>query len=335
MRKIEDITTYNTGIFPNTFGVNSTGPSTKDGTELIANVFNDYIGVLPQALLNEMSITPNGNAETIASNQQMQALIGMMQRYGSAYGIIGSADTDANHDVQLSVGQVPDTTRKYTLRLTAAIAKQGDVAWAAGGIPGTPAGGLMGGSWTASTEYGVYIIYNPTTGVTDAGFSVYTGAGVPTFLPAGFTIYQLVEWVITDGSSNIIPYITREIDGRTIEKHRTTPVLDISLANTLTTARRLDAIGVTTGFEVIASLIVRFIDASGVVAVWIGYPGVTDTAVGGNANDTNYNAYSTGYYPLVKMRIKTNTARQIAARANIITVDSYFASLESFIWRRF
>ena len=160
MRTMESILTWKSGTFPNTLPINATGPSTQDGTEWIANFINDYMGALPQALLNEMSITPNGNAETIASNQQMQALIGMMQRYGSAYGIIGSADTDANHDVQLSVGQVPDSTRAYTLRLTAAIAKQGDVAWAAGGTPGTPAGGLMGGTWTANTEYGVYVIYN-------------------------------------------------------------------------------------------------------------------------------------------------------------------------------
>jgi len=335
MRTIESITTYNSGTFPNTLGTNSSGPSTKDGTELIANLFNDYIGVLPQALLNEMSITPSGNAETATDSQQMMALIGMMQRYGSAYGCVGSADIDALHDVQISVGQVPDSTRAYTLRLTSAIAKQGDVAWAAGGTPGTPAGGLMGGTWSASTEYGVFLIYNPTTKVTDAGFSVYTGAGVPTFLPAGFTVYQMVDWVITDGSSQILQTKTYDRGNGVVFKQRTAPFIDILLTNALGTTRRNDAVTVPTGFECLCDCNYQASDAASNFVIIVNNPDQSDIAPGsGTAVLANITS-QTGVTAYGQIQVLTNTSAQIASRSDLSTVDLYRIAVQSFLWKRF
>lgn len=332
MRTIESVVTYKTGTFPNTLGINSTGPSTKDGTEYAANLWNDYALVYPQALLSEMGLTPSGNAETATVCQQLDALKGLISRLGNGWGVIGRAAADTLHDVTLSVGVVPDSTRAYMLRLSAEITKMGDTAWAAG----DNAGGLMGGTWSANTEYGVYLIYNPTTRVLDAGFSVYTGAGVPTFLPAGFTVWQLVDWVKTDGSSNILQTVTREISGQVIQKHWVTPPLDINLANTLTTARRLDAISVPTGFEVESFLNIRAFDGASVFKIYVCHPNVTDQAPSATVSPLSsiFTSPNTNFYE-GKFHILTNTSRQIASRSNLATVDEYLAATLSFTLKRF
>lgn len=340
MRAIETIVTNFSGAFPNALGINSTGPSTKDGTELIANLFNDYIGVFPQALLNHMAMTPNGNAETATNSQQLDAVIRMMARYGSPHGCIGRPDTDTLHDIAISRGSIPDSTRQYTLSVLAPIAKQGDVAWVAGGIPGTPAGGLMGGTWSPNTEYGVFLIYNPTTKIVDAGFSVYTlisGVPTPTFLPAGYTVYQLIDWVKTNGASEIIQTVTTESGARNIVKQWVTPILDIALVNTLTTARRLDAISVPTGFKSVAKLNILAFDSVSDGVAYIYSPEATDQAPSFSLSPIATCGWwagttSTG---ISNINVMTNTLRQIASRSTVATTDSYYVATTGFEFQRF
>lgn len=319
MRKIEDLVTYKSGTFPNTLGVNSTGPSTKDGTELIANLFNDYIGVFPQALLNEMGISPSGNAETATVCQQLDALKGTIARLGNGWGVIGRAAVDTAHDVTLSVGNVPDSTRAYQLRLTTEITKMGDTAW----VAGNNAGGLMGGTWSAFTEYGVYLIYNPTTRVLDAGFSVYTGAGIPTFLPSGFTVYRMVDWVKTDGSSNIIQTTTTSLGGGKIRKIRTTPALDINRLGTLGTTRILDTIFAPTGFKTKCISTLYLTDVLSFYA-FVGDPDFSDILPSGTSDSTHYR--SAGLIFVDQYTFYTNLSAQVAARASLV-VDTYALSV--------
>lgn len=325
------------GAFPATAAVNATTPTSTDGTEYIKAGIDELWGFI-QAFLSETGLTPNGITEVYTNSQILESVRLMSLRYGSAYGMIGRADTDSAHDVIISVGHIPDSTRTMTLRRTAEISKQGDVAWSAGGTPGTPAGGLMGGAWSANTEYGVFEIYNPTTKARDAGFSIYTmsaGIAVPTFLPAGYTIYRMVDWVKTDGSSNIIQTDTSDMGAGNIIKHIKTPILDVNLANTLTTTRRLDAIGVLTGFEVMANINAWGQDGSSVTSYYISYPDSTDLAPsrGTNAPLCTFQSLTT-YQAAHNVTIKTNTAKQIASRADTATVDLYVLSLLYFIWNR-
>lgn len=330
MRTIESITTYNSGTFPNTLGVNSTGPSTKDGTELHANIFNDYIGVFPQALLNEMGMSASGNAETATVCQQLDAMKGLISRLGNGWGVIGRAAVDTVHDVTLSVGAVPDSTRQYMLRLTAEITKQIDAAWTAG----SNAGGLMGGAFSANTEYGLYLIYNPTTRVLDAGFSVYTGAGVPTFLPAGYTVYQMVDWVRTDATPNIIQYSTKEIAGNKIKKTIITTVLDANLASLVTSgAGRLDAIGVASGFKCDVNMN-TYIQTSSSQYVNISDPDTTDQLPSASAAPLGAIGYN-GTWEFNNVNILTNTSKQIRSRSNSGTVDFVNYSVRYFEFNRF
>lgn len=318
--------------FPNTTAVNATTPTSLDGTEFVKLFIDDMWGA-NQALMYEMGFTPDGNQETYLASQRLDALKGLSARYGSAYGCIGRADSvaDINKDVIISVGQVPDSTRVYTLRRTAEISKSLDVAWAAGGVPGTPVGGLPSGeSLTANTEYGVYEIYNPTTKTRDACFSTYTGAGVPNNLPSGYTIWQLVDWVLTDGSSNIIQTDTKDIGNGNIEKYWITPTIDINLTSTLTTTRRLDTLPVPTGFEIEAYVTITLADAAQ-RAVFIGSPSFADVAPASVASITDYPQATVTEY--TSRYIKTNTSAQVAARADG-TVTTYQMSVKSFILLR-
>lgn len=324
------------GAFPNTAALNSTTPTATDGTEYVAEQINDDWG-FSQALLSEVGLTPNGVTEIYTNSQKLEAIRLMALRYGSAYGMIGRADTDSAHDVIISIGHIPDSTRTMTLRRTAEISKQGDVAWSAGGTPGTPAGGLMGGTWSANTEYGIFEIYNPTTKARDAGFSVYTmsaGIAVPTHLPAGYTIYRMVDWVKTDGSSNIIQTVTTDMGAGNIQKHWVTPILDINVSNTLTTARQLDALSIPTGFECKTNLNILIFDASAGGTVYIYYPGASDQAPTVAASPLGTLQFIAGANYLTNVQILTNTSRQIAARANLATVDVYRVATLGFILNR-
>ena len=79
-----------------------------------------------------------------------------------------------------------------------AITKQLNAAWSAG----TNQGGLDTGSKAADTWYYCYVIYNPTTGATDAIFTATYGS--PT-MPSGFTKKAYIGALLTDVSSNILP----------------------------------------------------------------------------------------------------------------------------------
>jgi len=59
--------------FPGTLTINSTGPSTTDGTELI-KLFGDDIWGWYQALLDYASLTPNGITEGPGLSQRIEAL---------------------------------------------------------------------------------------------------------------------------------------------------------------------------------------------------------------------------------------------------------------------
>jgi hypothetical protein len=79
--------------------------------------------------------------------------------------------------------------------------KRLDATWSAG----TGNGGLFSGTKAINTWYYPFAIYNPTTGVSDAGFDISSsGANIP----VGFTKRSNnLQPIKTDGSGNIIPGI--------------------------------------------------------------------------------------------------------------------------------
>ena len=116
--------------------------------------------------------------------------------------------SDADHDLDVSVGHCWDSTGTYQIALSTAITKKLDATWAAG----DDAGGLLNGSIAASKCYHVFAIYKESDGTVDVGFlngedtAIEGGSGIGAYLPSGYTNYRWIGYVLTDGSSNIVPF---------------------------------------------------------------------------------------------------------------------------------
>jgi hypothetical protein len=130
----------------------------------------------------------------------------------------------------VATGFVGDSTFADTLALRSSLTKTTS-AWAVG----TSAGGLDTGTIAANTWYAVHLIKRPDTGVVDVLFSLSDTA--PT-LPANYTLFRRIGWVLTNGSSQFVKFfqINREFwwDVKFSEVNEVTPA---STNRILVTAR--------------------------------------------------------------------------------------------------
>lgn len=85
---------------------------------------------------------------------------------GGIFGLTLTNGTDATNDIDIAVGAAADDSENRVLRLTSALTKQLDAAWAVG----SAAGGLDIGT-IANGTYHVWLIYRSDTAVTDALYS--------------------------------------------------------------------------------------------------------------------------------------------------------------------
>ena len=141
-------------------------------------------------------------------------------------GLICSNDSDASHDVAISVGGVRDATNTVNMSLAAILTKRIDAAWAVGdnngGLDGTES---SGGTPDASTMYYIWLIERSDTGVVDA---LYSESATGPTLPTNYDYKRLIGAVCTDASANIIAFlqsgdyfrymgdVIRDIDDNTI-----------------------------------------------------------------------------------------------------------------------
>lgn len=114
-------------------------------------------------------------------------------------GLTCSNGTDADHDIDIAVGECRAADDSADLVLAAVLTKQADAAWAVG----DDAGGMDAGSVAADTLYAVWLIRRSDTGVIDALFS--TSFSAPT-MPANYDSKRLIWAVMTDASANILPF---------------------------------------------------------------------------------------------------------------------------------
>lgn len=119
--------------------------------------------------------------------------------------------TDADHDIDFTVGSAICTNANATFRLTSAMTKQFDTTWAAG----SGAGGLLTGSLPTSGTIHVYGLVNPTSGAHDIG-AVPAGSAIASNLPSGYEYYVRLCSLITDGSANILAFY--QVDNQFILK---------------------------------------------------------------------------------------------------------------------
>jgi hypothetical protein len=128
--------------------------------------------------------------------------------YGQLYGLTTSNNSgDPNNDIDIAVGEAASdhSSAPVLMRLTSAITKRIDAAWAVG----TNQGGLDGsetvvGTPDVSTWYFLWLIKRVDTGVVDVLFS--ESATAPT-MPANYTHKRLIGAVYNNASGNIVSFV--------------------------------------------------------------------------------------------------------------------------------
>lgn len=159
-------------------------------------------------------------------------------------------------------------------------------------------------------------------------------------MPSGYTLKAKVNWLKRSGGAIVLAH-QMETAGGGLWVEWDTPILDITLLNTLTTTRRTDALQrVPLAFSVFATINVEAFDPSATLAVDVYSParsgmaialssGVAATApIGATATVTAGNSQYRH-----QLRVRTSAAGEIAAEANT-TVNIYQVSTVGFEWSR-
>lgn len=237
---------------------------------------------------------------------------------------------DVVNDIDISAGSCADggttaASRKLMI-LASSITKQLDAAWAVG----TNAGGLDTGS-IGNSDYYIWLIMRSDTGVVDALYSLSSTA--PT-MPSNYDFKRLIGWIKRVAAA-IVLFTAYELSGGGIEVAWTTPTLDISLSNTLTTSRRTDAVKVPLNFSTTARMNILIQDAAAIQTV-INYnpdhADITPSVTVAPLTSIRVAAAAIIMQPAVDIR--TSSTGTIAARSLTATTDDYLAVTMSFTWGR-
>lgn len=251
--------------------------------------------------------------ETLAAPSALGKVI-----YGYTY---ANSPGDLTNDIDIAAGGAMDETGLYWID-GAAITKRLDAAWAVG----TNQGGLDTGA-IANADYYIWLIARSDTGVVDALFSLSSTA--PT-MPANYDFKRRIGWIKRVGAT-IVLFHTYEIEGGGIEMNWDSPTLDINLSNTLTTARRTDAVKVPLNFSVISHLSVTVYDATTASDALIYCPDHSDLAPSTLFANAGGNGVANTPRQLF---VRTSSTGTIAARSTLTTVDNYNVSTMGFRWAR-
>jgi hypothetical protein len=174
-------------------------------------------------------------------------------------------------------------------------------------------------------------VQTATAPVIDALFSLSSTA--PT-MPANYNYKRLRGWVMRVAGT-IVAFHTYETDGGGVDYLWDTPTLDINLANTLTTARRTDAVKVPTAFSTIAHLNAAMDDGAVVATGLLYCPDQTDLVPSTTAAPlVNIRTYVLGTVAIAALDIRTSATGTIAARVTSGTIDQYRVSTRGFTWDR-
>lgn len=178
-----------------------------DGGDWRVNTLNSFLpsgqGVLIRDTSNNLQIVPNGisgsSLQMVGSSIQFVAATTNAFPGGHLYGMIISNNvSDANNDIDISVGECRSSDNTVDLILSSIITKRSDAAWA----QGNNQGGMDAGSKPTNGTLHVFIISNGS--VVDAIFS--TSPSAPS-LPTGYTKYRRIGAVRTDSSTNIRSFV--------------------------------------------------------------------------------------------------------------------------------
>lgn len=252
--------------------------------------------------------------------------------FGAPHGMIsgltyGNSSVDATNDLDFAAGEVSSDDASYASRIVmsfSAMTKQSDAAWAVGTNQGALDTGAVG-----NNSYFIWVIGRTNTGVNDILFSLSSTS--PT-MPTNYTKKRLIGWFKRSAGA-IVAFHTYELQGGGLEFSWDTGPLDVNLANTLTTTRRLDALSVPVGFTVQAMVRILINDAVGANAI-VQNPDEVDAAPSVTAAPLStlriHNASTAAVW---QGDIRTNVSGQVAARGSTV-MDSYQIVTMGFKWGR-
>ena len=147
--------------------------------------------------------------EYIDANDTVQLLNPKTRRIlarGHIDGLITSNSvTDPNHDVVISQGECKGAGQEGDLFLQSSLTKRLDAVWAEGDGLGGRASSVP---LSTNTWYHLFLIGKPG-GTVDAGWDTDINAANLLADATGYTFYRLIWSNLTDGSSDIVPYIQR------------------------------------------------------------------------------------------------------------------------------
>lgn len=250
---------------------------------------------------------------------------------GHISGLVPSNNgSDANNDIDVSVGECTDGAGGSVMKLTSAITKRLDANWAVG----TNQGGLDTSSEANSTWYYIWLIMRVDTGVVDVLFSASSTA--PT-MPANYTLKRLIGCLYNDGSGNIRAMDTYEMSGGGLEVRWDAPVLDVSLAATLTTTARTDTMSVPPTFSVEGIFNVYAQDASNGFIVYVSCPDQSDQAPSESSApllQIEMPSASNVAEVAQQIHMRTSATGTIRSRSDLATVDLYRVATVAFKWSR-
>jgi len=264
------------------------------------------------SVINASSITVTGNvsaAEYYGDGSNLTGL-GVNLPRGHLSGLTLSNGTDADHDIDIAVGEAKDSGNTTNLSLSSIMTKQIDAAWSSG----TNAGGMATGvTLSPDTWYHVYLV-ELDAGGTDAGFDTSTTAANLVATSGIASAYRRIGSVLTDGSSNILGFTQFEDEF----------IFDTQVTNVggtaLGTSRVLQTVTTPLGFETraILGLIGVVAGSNASVVITLTHPNVTDAAptnsIGNNAGENSSNA--NGTWAAGTHIVRTNTSSQVAFRQN-------------------
>jgi len=147
----------------------------------------------------------NGSAltDSVAYGQVANLAMGLEWKTGL---LVSNNVSDADHDIDIAVGSIMDTTNVYRINLTSALTIPIDAVFnvAAGG------GRSDQDSLSNNTGYGVFLLSKSTNpSDTKAIFATTLAKSLTdtVAVAAGYDISRYRHWVLTDSSANIIPNI--------------------------------------------------------------------------------------------------------------------------------
>lgn len=255
------------------------------------------------AALNTLSGVSYGAAQALTAAQQNQAwknigLPGVLRTHFSGLRL----STAGTAVLTVAAGVAADSTAADMMVLPAAINKSMGSNWSAGNN-----GGLLDTGSAANGFYHIYLIKNPTTQAVDVIASL--GANGPTVLPGGYTLFRRVgsQWW---GATYWSPILQR---GQ--EFWWPGIATDVSVSNLAATQQTFALASIPPGVQVQAILTVVGWNTAYNTVWWVHDVAVNDTAPGYNSGGTSNEASSTTSGNMAEIRVWTDTARQVAARA--------------------